>query len=155
MEFISQYLLKLIASAFICSIALMLSPKGKTQKAVAFVCAAVMLSAALSPISELDFSEYSRALTQYKLKAAELSEEGQEDSKNLSRTYIQDRCSAYILDKAKSMGISVTEVKVHAEWSKEGFWYPIEVELKGTYNAALSSYIESELGIARKMQSWT
>lgn len=159
MEFLSGYMHKLIASALICTLALMLTPKGRVKKAVTFVCGAVMLAAVIAPITGLDFDEYSKALTEYKLKAEEYSGSGSENLKNLNRIYIQDSCRAYILDKAKSEGICVISASVEVKWSDEGFWYPVKADIESSCSGEdmkrLSAYIEAELGISREKQNWS
>ncbi len=157
-EFVHNYIQTLVCSAVFCFLALALTPEGSGKKAVGIACAAAMMIAVISPIVSIDLSDYSKTLTEYKLKAEEYADSGKTESENLNRLYIQDKCRAYILDKAKEMGADIDDVTVSAEWSTDGFWYPVSCEISYSCNdaqrAELEAFIGAQLGIGKDDQKW-
>ncbi len=157
-EFVHNYIQTLVYSAVFCFLAMALTPEGSGKKAVGIACAAAMMIAVISPAVSIDLSGYSKTLTEYKLKAEEYANSGREDSENLNRLYIQDKCQAYILDKAKEIGAYISEVTVTAEWSTDGFWYPASCEIRygctDVQRAELEAFIVAKFGISKDEQKW-
>ena len=153
-----QYLLGLICLSVICFIALTLTPEGTPKKAVKLICAAAMLTAVIGPIRDFDFAAYSETVSKYKLDAEKYSDEGKENSLNLNRIYIQEQCEAYILDKAEMQNADIVSVSVEAEWSTNGYFYPVSAEISHRCSSEdkkkLTGIIEAELGIAEEDQHW-
>ena len=62
------------------------------------------------------------------------------------------------MDEAKEMGADIDEVKVSAEWSNDGFWYPVSCEISYRCNdakrAELEALIGAQLGISKEEQKW-
>ena len=128
-DIIHQWLSAVTFTGIVCSLAYMLTPEGRVKRAMQVICGIVMCIAIISPIAKLDLNSYSKALSQYKIDAESIARDGEEYSKNLNRAIIQERCEAYILDKADETGIELAEVTVTAEWSTDGYWYPHEVRI--------------------------
>ena len=148
----------MIFTAMLCALLTVLTPEGRVKKLVKLMCALAVISAVLSPVISISMKDYSAYLAQYRSMADEISAQAQEDDKKLNRTYIEEACEAYILDKAESSGIALETVSVRAEWDSRGFWYPVSAELTGDADGAgqeyLSKLMEAELGIAQKEQRW-
>ena len=157
-EFVHNYIQTLVCSALFCFLALALTPEGSGKKAVGIACAAALMIAVITPVASIDLSGYSKTLTEYKLKAEKYADSGIAESENLNRLYIQDKCQAYILDEAKEMGADIDEVTVSAEWSNDGFWYPVSCEISYRCNdakrAELEARIGAQLGISKEEQKW-
>lgn len=157
-EFVHNYIQTLVYSAVFCFLAMALTPESSGKKAVGIACAAAMMIAVISPVVSIDLSDYSKTLTEYKLKAEEYANSGKIESENLNRLYIQDKCQAYILDKAKEMGADIEDVTVTAEWSTDGFWYPASCEIRygctDVQRAELESFIVAKFGISKDEQKW-
>lgn len=155
---IHQLLQTVTYTGIVCSLAYMITPAGRVKRALTILCGIVMCIAVVSPIAQLDMHAYSKALTQYKIDADEIAGQGEEYSKNLNRTIIQDECRAYILDKAAEQGAELSEVEVLAQWSNEGYWYPYEVsisaQLPPSSRARLEDEIQTQLGIGIDHQIW-
>lgn len=156
---LQSWLNAVIYTGIICGIALVITPDGRVKKALTIICGAAMCVALISPLADIDMSSYSEALAGFKLEAESFAEEGESYSKNLNRTIIEDECEAYILDKAKNLGVQLDEAEVLAVWSEEGYWYPSEVSIKGSFSQTqrerLGSFIEAELGISTDKQQWS
>ena len=157
-DFVHNYIQTLVYSAVFCFLALALTPEGSGKKAVGIACAAAMMIAVISPVVSIDLGDYSKTLTEYKLKAEEYAGNGKTESENLNRLHIQDRCQAYILDKAKEIGADISEITVTAEWSSDGFWYPVSCEIRygcsDRQRAELEAFIGAQLGISKDEQKW-
>ena len=158
-DIFSQWLHAVIYTGIVCSTALLLTPDGRVKKALAIICAVAMCASIASPLSELDFDAYSRAMANYKLDAERYTRQGEDYSKNLNRTIIEDECRAYILDKADEIGAGLSEVIVTAIWSSDGYWYPHEVRIVSgadeNQRAKLSDCIQTQLGISVENQDWS
>lgn len=158
-EALRAWLNAVIYTGVICGIALVITPGGRVKKALAVLCGAAMCVAFISPLAGIDLDGYSETLAGFKLEAESFAAQGESYSKNLNRTIIEDECEAYILDKAENLGVRLDEVDVLAVWSDEGYWYPSEATIKGSFSRAqrdrMSSYIEAELGISTDNQQWS
>lgn len=158
-EWLSSWITSIICAAAFCAVSISLTPKGRMQKAVKLICGIVMILSVIKPVSNIDFSEYSRLMTKYNDNAAEFIDNANNYEDKLNRLYIQDECAAYILDKAEKSGAELNSVAVNAEWSTEGYWYPVSAEI--SYKCSdeqkhrLEMAIEAELGITKERQAWT
>ncbi len=158
-ELLSQWLHAVIYTGIICSIAILLTPEGRVKKSLAIICAVAMCAAIASPLAELDFDAYSKAMARYERDAERYISKGEDYSKNLNRTIIEDECRAYILDKADEIGAELSDVTVTAMWSSDGYWYPHEVRIVSSaadeQKSRLSDYIQTQLGISISDQNWS
>ena len=155
MELLRTWILGLAGAALLCAVCTGLTPQGSVKTVQRAVCGVVMSLALVSPLLGLDFDAYSLHLASYRKQAGEIAARAEEISDSLSRTYIQEQCRAYILDKARLSGAYVTSASVELRWSGEGVWYPAAAEIEGTYDRSLAEKIEEELGIGQENQHWT
>lgn len=157
--FLHNYILTLISTAFLCSIALILTPEGRAKKAVTVVCGITMITAIILPLAKIDFTDYSKSLAGYRINAQKYADNGNENRENLNRLYIEEQCQAYILDKAEFYGVDVLSASVSAEWSTDGYWYPVSATIDCNCTSAekskLEAMIEADLGIDRDNQEWS
>ena len=155
MELLRTWILGLAGAALLCAVCTELTPQGSVKTVQRAICGVVVSLALISPLLRLDSGAYSLHLAGYRKQAEEIASQGKEISDSLSRTYIQEQCRAYILDKARLSGVPVTSASVELRWSGEGVWYPVAAEIEGTYDRALAEKIEEELGIGQENQHWT
>ena len=153
-EHIRQWVLGLCGASVLCALALELTPPGAVKRVLRAVCGVVLTAALLLPLYSFDYSGYSLFQSEYREQADALARQGVEISRELNRGIIEETLGAYILDKAQALGAQLEGARVTAAWSGRGSWYPVSAELDGPYHAALSDYIEGELGIARQAQKW-
>ena len=146
----------IFAASLLCAVAMALCPPGRVRRVTRLVCGLACALAIAQPIMALDPAALSVGLAEYRRQAQILRESGEEEEKMLERTYIEDQCSAYILDKAEEIGVSLAGASVEARWDDEALlWYPWSVTLDGAYTAPLSRAIEGELGIPLSRQNWS
>ena len=153
-EFFRSWILGLTGAAAFCALCSAVTPDGSVKKVQKLLCGVVMTLALVSPLMGMDMSAYSLNLARCRQQAEEISASAQEISDSLSRTFIEERCAAYILDKARLLGLEPAGVKVTVQWSGEGVWYPVEAEIEVEYDRKLSEKIEEELGISAQNQHW-
>lgn len=150
-----QWLLSIVGTSMLSSLALALCPKGRVKQATRFVCALVCMLALVSPLIDLDAENLLPPVEDYLSEAQTIAAEEREMAENEQREYIQSECAAYILTEAQALGVSASEVTVLARWDAEGgVWQPAYATVDAPYHAGLSAAIETELGIAREAQRW-
>ena len=121
MEVVRGYLLRLTAGAFLSAGLLALIPKGTSKKAAAVLCGLVMLLLALTPLAQLDYDALSEAISRLELEKEEARTGIEIRNQELVARIISGRVQAYILDKAASLGLTVTvelEMETRAAISK-------------------------------------
>ncbi len=149
-----DWILGLAGAAVFCAVCSAVTPEGSVKRVQKLLCGVVMALSLISPLAELDMSGYSLNLARCRQQAEEIAASAQEISDSLSRSFIEERCAAYILDKARQLGSEPGAVTVRAQWSAEGVWYPVEAVIGAEFDAGLSEKIEEELGIPKKNQHW-
>ena len=154
-EAIGKWIVGLAAAAMLCAFAREVTPEGRVRRAEGLVLSLVMLTALISPLTGLRLDEYSFGMAKYRDRAQEIAGAAEEISNSLSRTYIEDSCRAYILDKAEAIGCTVSDARVSLRWSSEGFWYPESAAIYGQYDARLARELEAGLGLAQGEQKWS
>ena len=154
-ELVREWILGLAGAAVFCALCSAVTPDGSVKRVQKLMCGVVMTLALTAPLAGLDMSGYSLNLAKFSRRAGEIGASAQEISDSLSRTFIEERCAAYILDKARLLGLEPGAVKVTAQWSGEGVWYPVEAEIGAEYDRRLSEKIEEELGIPAQNQRWS
>ena len=154
-ELLRSWILGLAGAAMFCALCSAVTPEGSVKRVQKLMCGVVMTLALISPLTGLDMSGYSLNLALCRQRAEEISSSAQKISDSLSRTFIEERCAAYILDKARLLGLEPETVRVTTRWSGEGVWYPVEAEIGAEYDRRLSEKIEEELGIPVQSQRWS
>ncbi|MDO4815387.1 MAG: hypothetical protein Q4A83_02125 [Bacillota bacterium] len=157
---LSKWIYAVVGASVLCAVCTSLVADGRAKKALEFVCGIVMIAAVLSPLTSLDFDEYTLSVAKYRQEARAISATADERKELLDRRYIEQEYSAYIFDKARMNGVIPDEVNVSTQWSTDGYWYPVSVEIilsSPEYekdSRAIKYAIESELGIPISEQYW-
>ena len=151
MEVVRGYLLRLTAGAFLSAGLLALIPKGTSKKAAAVLCGLVMLLLAL------DYDALSEAISRLELEKEEARTGIEIRNQELVARIISGRVQAYILDKAASLGLTVT-VELEME-TRAATPYPKAVTIHGEATPAqkqqLQQYLEQTFAIPVQRQVWT
>ena len=150
-----EWVLGVFAASLLSAMALALCPKGRVHTVTRTVCGIVCALAAASPLLRLDADSLAVGLAEYRAAAQRITENEEETGKMLERTYIQDRCAAYICAKAEELGAEASGAEVLARWDDEALvWVPWSASVDGAYSAALAEAIEGCLGIPPARQEW-
>lgn len=158
-ELVRSWVIGLTGMSLITAVVLTLTPKGKVRRIVTMVCGLGMVIALISPIMNFDYDSFALYMSD---STEELESYGaglEETNERLTRSIIQERTAAYILDKAESIGVLDATFTVNTKMDDEGTWYPWEVTAEGTFtesqSSELVSYITGELGIPEERQYWS
>lgn len=159
LETLRTWILCLSGTAILCSAAMALTPEGTTKKTVKLVCGFAVMLALMGAVKNFDYPDFSAYIAEYKSSAGTIAEDASQNASKSTRFIIEEKCAAYILDKAETMGINEASASVTAKWCDDGYWYPVSANIKGCFNeeekAALSKKIEAELGISVEEQKWS
>ena len=149
---------QLCAMSLLCGAALTLTPQGGAKRVTEILCTAVLVLTVLSPLKELDLDAYALSVAKYRETEAELFHKGEEAGERLNRLVIEREYESYIMDKAKNLGLTITEVQIEVEWSLDGLWIPYgaEVHVQGdsTTKDDLGRILRDDLGIPFERQQW-
>ena len=155
-EGIRTYLLELVASALVCAILMTLTPEGAARRMVRLGCGLLMLLCAMQPVIRFDAEDVSRLLARIEMQQDAAISGVQVKNRELIREIISDKAEAYILDKARALGLSIA-VLVEAK-DDGGGPYLYSVTYTGSaeegQKAALEDYVEEQLAIRKERQIW-
>ena len=151
-----EWILGVFAASLLSAMALAVCPKGRVYAITKMACGLVCAIAVASPLLTLDMDSLAVGLAEYRAAAQSITEKEEESGNMLERTYIQDRCAAYICAKAAELGSDLAGAEVLARWDDEALvWYPWSASLDGAYSSALAEAVERDLGIPPERQEWT
>ena len=153
-EILSGWVRAIAGAAVFCAMAAALCPKGRARGVLALASGCVMLLALVSPVAQLDLTDFARASARWRESAAAVADGAGEAAGAMERRVIEAECAAYISSRADGLGLAPGGISVEARWSEEGYWYPWSCRIAAAENAALSDAVEAELGIPRERQSW-
>ncbi len=141
-----------------CALATQLCPEGREKRVLGFVCSVVLLSALFRSVRQPDWDSLAlEAALLHQREEAFLQDAG-DLGRELQRTVIEEKCEAYIRNRAEQIQIDLEEAAVTAQWSLEGIWVPHSAVLFGDVGererAQLAALLEAELGIPRSRQEW-
>ncbi len=150
-----QWIISITAASVLSAVALTLTPPGRVKRVTRLVCALMCALAVAGPLVRLDMDGLAASIARYEQQAQVITGQAEEEAKMMDRTYIEDRCEAYILGKAAGANLAVDGVDLSARWDDGDLvWYPWSVAVDGAYDAWLSGVIEAELGVPAARQRW-
>lgn len=154
----SAWIMRLTGVSFLCAAVMSLTP-AKGRRSVGIVCGFALASVMLSAVSSLNWDNYALYIQEYMQQGEALAQDGLEEQQIQTRLIIEERCEAYILDKARALGISDCEAAVTARWNAQGYWVPHSCRVSSSADeqgrAQLCAWIEGELGIPSDRLVWT
>lgn len=158
-ELVRSWVMGITGVSLITGLVMSLTPKGRVRRIASLVCGIAMIATLISPVLSFEYDTYSQLLMDYNYNMDSYTENMEEENERLTRLIIQEDVSAYILDKAESLGLENVTVSVNTELDADGSWYPYEMWIEGDYSEAemkeLGNYIEAEFGIPAGRQYWS
>lgn len=156
MAALRQYILSVSSAAILCGLVKAMVPKGSLQEILKLICGVFLALLVVEPVIQLDpgriLSHFTGQLTSEGEAAAAFGEELARDS---MAQYIKRETEAYILDKAKELGITA-EVEVLV--GKEDLPVPTAAVIRGPVSQRnkqeLECMLEENLGIAKENLQW-
>lgn len=150
-----NYVMSIVIAGIVCSIAkAMLSKNTATGKLVGILTGVLMCVTILTPLTRISFDHITDYFDTLSMDADYYTQSGKTAMQTDIETIIKSQTEAYILDKAKSMGL---EVAVEVELDDNNS-VPCGVTITGAISPyakrVMEVYIEETIGISKENQQW-
>lgn len=155
-DFLHNWVYGVACAGCLCAVCMYLCPEGRVKNVLQMASACVMVLTLFAPLLKMDMAGYAEMLTEYREQAQEVSNISGETAERLNRMVIEQEYREYILDKADSQGIALTDASVGVTWNEGGYWVPCEAEYvcgSGAVTQAFLEEVEKELGIPKERQN--
>lgn len=155
MQALGEYIVSVSAAAFVCAIAGSLMPKGPSREILKLVCGLFLAFTVIQPVSHMEIPELSELTEGLTAEGDSASAAGEEMMEQAIRESIKEQLEAYILDKAESLGLTVSaEIRLHPDTH-----YPKTVHLTGdaapVLRQKLTEALSEDLDINQEDILWT
>ena len=156
-EAVRAWLSSIVVASVLVSVARTLMPEGTVRRIGSFTGGLILALALLRPLRgigsalpELDFGAYEAAIAQRRMEL-----DAQEA--DTFQVLAAERFAALIREKAAQEGKELEAVVTVRMEGAAGEEVPLpwSVTLRGTWDASIAAWIESELGIPPSRQTWT
>ena len=149
---VGKYLLQIVATAILCSIACTAGAKGSFAPSLRMLSGMIMLLSILKPVIPLQFDSISFDMRTITQEADKIVEQGSAAASVFAEMTISERISGVIADKAGTFGTTVSVETI----VKDGV--PVEVFISGPVlpytRSQIIAWIERELRIEREAVNW-
>ena len=150
-----SYILSIVIAAIICSISTSLLDRQKSAGKIIRILSGVLMTVVLlTPLKNFSLSVIPSYLDDISADAQSYVDEGKLSAQHHATAIIKERTEAYILDKAKTMGLDIA-VEVQLDDNNS---IPCGVILSGNYapfeKGVLCNFIVQTLGITEEYQQW-
>ena len=153
MQGLQQYGLTVISAAVLCAIIPILAD-GAGKQSLHLLCSVLLAVVVVSPIVRIDPDEIFRAVVP-EWEENFLTSEGKSMATEAMAELIKTECETYILDKAKSLGLSVSVTVLLGE---EELPVPKGVMIYGSADEEskrnLTVWLEDAFGITEEALQW-
>lgn len=150
------YLLRLTAASLLAAVLRRAAPAGGSGAAVRLGAGLLVLLTALGPLGEVSLMDAARSVAVWSYGDVLTTQTVDRAANSLMDGLISETAEAYILDKARELGVKMTAQVTTA--IQEGYPVPWHVNCGGDYSETerheLSRYISRELGIPEQRQEW-
>ena len=144
--------------SLIAGIMIAVTPKGKPKQIAKFAGGLLLMIAFLKPMLSAghDTASFFTVISNEK---EEYRKQFERDRETALNSIIEQKTAAYILDKARELGIADCRISLRLQANDNQYAYPYEVWVTATVSneqhIALAEIIEKEIGIASSMQHWS
>lgn len=153
----TKYILSVLSAAIISAIVSGIAGEsGASGKLIRLVSGIFLAFVIVSPVADIDLSEYIRQIEDYEADGSDFAAYGKHASEKAQAEIIIPRIEAYILDKAEEL-----KLDIHAEVTLSEGEYPApsSVVLSGYASPyarqALNEWIADSLGISKESIVWS
>ena len=152
---LKSWLLSVLTVSLFCAVAQAVMPKGTVSRVGKLVCGLSLLCAVLWPAAKLDPGLGENWLRNWRQEVKDDQLHLEEQVSSHAQKVIEDRCAAYIVDKAAENG-AVCTARVHCRAVEGGLYVPDSAEVSGALSEAeagrLRKLVTHELGIPPERQ---
>ena len=147
-------LLSVIACCLLCGVVTQLLSDGLAKTLIRMLCTLVIALGVLEPLSSMDFQTLWTLPEQTWNQAERYVTEGRLAAGEAESVCIVQACESYILEKAKALGVTLTDVTVTLNEEL----CPAFVRVRGAgqedSREKLREILMRDLGIPKEQQSW-
>ncbi len=147
------WMTSLVAVSLLISVIQAMTPHGNMKRIVSMLSGLVLLLAMMQPILRGNADLRLPHKDDCQEEITRRTEELKKEQVKTARQNIEAKTAAYISDEAKRLGISCT-VRVGTAIGKDGVPRPDSAALSCAPSEKLATYMEKELGIPRRRQTW-
>ena len=157
MDSLRQYLITVTSAAVVSAVVNSFAGKNGTHSAVIKMLTGLFVSlAVISPILKLEINEFGDFSNSFLEEAQSTASIGEAAALSSVREIITDKTSAYILDKANSMGLDINvEVILDDENPPKPCFVIISGSVSPYAKEILGEYIADNLAIPKEDQQWS
>lgn len=148
-----SWLLGIVLTSLAVGLARQIAPQGKEQSMVRLTGGLLLALAILRPLAGQNWERLELDTDSLRLQETQLADAYRKNQQDTLSAIIAEKTEAYICDKAKQLGLSCTAA-VTVSPSEGGIPLPVSVAIRGQFSGELSSWLEEEVGIPAKMQTW-
>ena len=153
---IRAYLLAVSATALFVSLVTAILPDGRPKKIVYYLGSMAVLLAVVKPVLQIDISAIRAAASKLEQELTAYEVQAAVQGQKLLEERIMEACETYILDKAKTEGLSV---KVSVLLDSDAVCpkpngVVITGQLKPEQRKWMEERLVQDLGIPREAQKW-
>ena len=149
----------LIALSFIGGAALYLCPEGGTKRILKLLLTAVLISAVIMPLQEMDYDQLTLQEARLNRAEAELLQNSRQREASLRKQLLQRNCENYIKTQGDAFGLRIRAVSVELRPGEDESWLPYSTYLEAEGDTQemerLCHLIRDELGIPVERQVWS
>lgn len=153
-ELIRNWLLSITGASMLLAVAEHIVQEGINRKIVRLAGGLVLTLLALNPLLRLDENTLGETAARFELEVQKGSEALELKQDFLYESIIEEKTEAYILDKAKKLGLDC-HVSVSVAWNGD-VPVPHSASVRGNWTQQqkdeLSQMMEAELGISKSLQ---
>lgn len=156
MDGLRDYIISIVSAAVLCSIAQGLIGKKSTYATIIRMVSGIFLAVTvISPWAKLQIADFTEYLKDLELEANTAAAVGKDALKDGLGSIIKEKCEAYILDKATSMGLDLSvEVTIDGSATPVPSAVTITGNISPYQKQKLKQIIAEEIGILEENQKW-
>lgn len=153
---LKAWLLSVLMVSLLCALAQTLMPKGAVRQVGRLVCGLALLCGVLWPLVRMKpFTDGEGWIEAWSGQLVERQAELEQQLDQGMKKIIEERCGAYIQDKAAQHKIRCT-AQISCQLGEDGLFVPDRSELTGRFSNAekelLAQMLEKDLGIPAERQ---
>ena len=157
MELVREYLMTVIIAVIISALSIQLLGKNSSYTPIIRLITGIFLTITiLTPIAKIKISEIYDYYAHFENASKPFIADGITWSNEQTSVYIKEHAESYVLDKATSLGLSLS---ADIELSESQPSIPVAIKLHGDANPyqkqRLQQFIEDDLGIKTEAQTWS
>lgn len=153
---IREYIFSVASAAVICGILNpLMEKKGSAGSLGKLFCGVFLAITLIRPFTDISFGALTDWLDESNAEASAVVMDGEQTLNDSMREVIKNKCEAYILDKAASLGV---DVQAEVGLDPEKPYAPVSVIVVGSVapykKAALEDILTQDLGIPKEQIQW-